>query len=155
MLSLTNYYRLSYGAFGVHLMLCSTSSLSLQNCKHIKLQFSYHAGFIEACSAVWNFQGVLCHPYLSLHLYDILNDTNVRGFVIGATNALFQQKANLTDVVVEVGNSTSYLLHFHSFMIQLPVFPFILLYIELVVFTLHFIFKWKQAFECLLHELAW
>lgn len=121
MLSLTNYYRLSYGAFGVHLMLCSTSSLSLQNCKHIKLQFSYHAGFIEACSAVWNFQGVLCHPYLSLHLYDILNDTNVRGFVIGATNALFQQKANLTDVVVEVGNSTSYLLQFHSFMIRLPV----------------------------------
>lgn len=46
---------------------------------------------------------MLCHPYLSLHLYDILNDANVRGFVIGATNALFQQKANLTDVVVEVG----------------------------------------------------
>ena len=42
------------------------------------------------------------HPYLSLHLFDLLSDVSVRGFVIGATNALFRQKTHLVDVVVEV-----------------------------------------------------
>jgi len=47
-------------------------------------------------------KGYLCHPYLSLHYLDLLSDTRVRGFVIGATNILFKQKKDLVDVVVEV-----------------------------------------------------
>lgn len=47
-------------------------------------------------------KGYICHPYLSLQYYDLLNDVNVRGFVIGATNFLFRQKRHLTDVVIEV-----------------------------------------------------
>jgi len=47
-------------------------------------------------------QGILLHPYLSLHLLHLLTDVSVRGFVIGATNALFRQKTHLVDVVVEV-----------------------------------------------------
>jgi len=48
------------------------------------------------------FQGILLHPYLSLHMLHLLTDVSVRGFVIGATNALFRQKTHLIDVVVEV-----------------------------------------------------
>ncbi|XP_071156881.1 late secretory pathway protein AVL9 homolog isoform X3 [Mytilus edulis] len=47
-------------------------------------------------------KGYICHPYLSLQYYDLLNDVNIRGFVIGATNILFRQKRHLTDAVVEV-----------------------------------------------------
>lgn len=54
-------------------------------------------------------KGVLCHPYLCLQYYDLLGDVNVRGFVIGATNALFKQKKHMIDVIVELldteGNS--------------------------------------------------
>ena len=49
-------------------------------------------------------QGMLLHPYLSLHLFDLLTDVNIRGLVFGASNALFRQKSSLVDVVVEVGN---------------------------------------------------
>lgn len=48
------------------------------------------------------FQGSVCFPYLSLQYYDLLNDVNVRSFVIGATNMLFRQKRHLTDVIVDV-----------------------------------------------------
>ena len=44
----------------------------------------------------------MLHPYLSLHMLHLLTDVSVRGFVIGATNALFRQKTHLIDVVVEV-----------------------------------------------------
>jgi hypothetical protein len=37
---------------------------------------------------------------------DIIQKKNVRGFVVGATNILFKQKTNLTDVVISVENST-------------------------------------------------
>jgi len=47
-------------------------------------------------------QGYLCHPYLSLSYMEILNDPNIRGYVIGATNVLFKQKKSLFDVVIEV-----------------------------------------------------
>jgi Transport protein Avl9 len=47
---------------------------------------------------------MLLHPYLSLHLFDLLSDVNVRGLVFGATNALFRQKSQLVDVVVEVSH---------------------------------------------------
>ena len=47
-------------------------------------------------------QGYLCHPYLSLPYLDLLGDSRVRGYVIGATNVLFKQKKSLFDVVVEV-----------------------------------------------------
>jgi hypothetical protein len=45
---------------------------------------------------------VLCYPYLSLQYYDILQDVNVRGFLIGASNMLFKQKKHLLDVIIEV-----------------------------------------------------
>ena len=58
---------------------------------------------LSKCEFVFvSFQGYICHPYLSLQYYDLLNDVNVRGFVIGATNILFRQKLHLTDVVIEV-----------------------------------------------------
>lgn len=47
-------------------------------------------------------KGAYCHPYLSLAYLDILSDSRVKSFVIGATNYLFKQKRNLFDVVVEL-----------------------------------------------------
>ena len=37
-------------------------------------------------------RGNLCHPYLSLSYIDTLSQPCVRGYIIGATNALFKQK---------------------------------------------------------------
>ncbi len=45
---------------------------------------------------------MICHPYLSLQYYDILQDPNVRGFVVGASNILYKQKRNAVDVITEV-----------------------------------------------------
>lgn len=63
-------------------------------------------------------QGSVCHPYLSLSYYDILEDVNIRSFVIGASNVLFKQKRNNIDVLVEVSSSkpnfTSYHLLWHG-----------------------------------------
>ncbi|XP_013409171.1 late secretory pathway protein AVL9 homolog isoform X2 [Lingula anatina] len=50
-------------------------------------------------------KGSLCHPYLSLQFLDLLEEVNVRSFVIGATNVLFRQKKHLTDVIVETEES--------------------------------------------------
>ena len=47
-------------------------------------------------------KGSVCHPYLSLSYYDILEDVNIRSFVIGASNVLFKQKRHNIDVLVEV-----------------------------------------------------
>ncbi|XP_041478563.1 late secretory pathway protein AVL9 homolog [Lytechinus variegatus] len=47
-------------------------------------------------------KGSLCHPYMSLQQHDMLQDVNVRSFVIGATNALFKHHKHLMDVIVEV-----------------------------------------------------
>ncbi|XP_030846183.1 late secretory pathway protein AVL9 homolog [Strongylocentrotus purpuratus] len=47
-------------------------------------------------------KGSLCHPYISLQQHDMLQDVNVRSFVIGATNALFKHHKHLMDVIVEV-----------------------------------------------------
>ena len=44
----------------------------------------------------------MCHPYLCLQCCDILNDINIRGFVVGATNIMFRQKRHLVDAIVEV-----------------------------------------------------
>jgi len=46
--------------------------------------------------------GYLCHPYLSLSYMEVLNDPNIRGYVIGATNVLFKQKKSLFDAVIEL-----------------------------------------------------
>ncbi|OWF40478.1 late secretory pathway protein AVL9 homolog [Mizuhopecten yessoensis] len=46
-------------------------------------------------------KGNVCHPYLSLQYYDLMQDVNIRAFVIGATNMLFKQKRHLTDVVID------------------------------------------------------
>lgn len=47
-------------------------------------------------------KGYLCLPYLSLPYIDLLSDVNVRGYIVGATNVLFKQKKQLTDVLVEI-----------------------------------------------------
>jgi len=47
-------------------------------------------------------EGYLCHPYLSLSYMEILNDPDIRGYVIGATNVLFKQKKSLFDAVIEL-----------------------------------------------------
>ncbi|XP_022918220.1 late secretory pathway protein AVL9 homolog isoform X2 [Onthophagus taurus] len=47
-------------------------------------------------------QGYLCLPYLSLPYMDLLNDVNVRGYVVGATNVLFKQKRQLFDILVDI-----------------------------------------------------
>lgn len=66
--------------------------------------------------------GYLCHPYLSLPYLDLLNDMNVRGYIVGATNVLFKQKKQLADVLVEIEGSriesqvsffVCFCLHFH------------------------------------------
>ena len=59
---------------------------------------------IHVCIAYCCFfgQGCVCHPYLSLQFHSILNDVNVRSFVLGATNILFRQQKQVTDVIVEV-----------------------------------------------------
>ena len=59
---------------------------------------------IHVCIACCCFfgQGCVCHPYLSLQFHSILNDVNVRSFVLGATNILFRQQKQVTDVIVEV-----------------------------------------------------
>jgi len=46
--------------------------------------------------------GYLCHPYLSLPYLDILMQPSIHGYVIGATNALFKAKRDLSDVLIDV-----------------------------------------------------
>ena len=46
--------------------------------------------------------GYLCHPYLSLPYLDILTQPSIHGYVIGATNALFKAKKDLSDVLVDI-----------------------------------------------------
>ncbi|KAL4222299.1 late secretory pathway protein avl9 [Mactra antiquata] len=50
-------------------------------------------------------KGCVCFPYLSLQYFDLLNDVNIRSFLIGATNMLFRHKRHLTDVLVDVDES--------------------------------------------------
>ncbi|XP_037295406.1 late secretory pathway protein AVL9 homolog isoform X2 [Manduca sexta] len=47
-------------------------------------------------------EGYLCLPYLSLQYLDLLSDSAVQGFVVGASNVLFKQKRQLFDVLVEL-----------------------------------------------------
>lgn len=47
-------------------------------------------------------KGYLCLPYLSLPYMDLLNDVNVRGYIVGATNVLFKQKRQLYDVLIDI-----------------------------------------------------
>ncbi len=51
--------------------------------------------------------GNLCHPYLALPYIDLLSSENVRGFLVGATNMLFKQKRNLSDVIVQVSSTVT------------------------------------------------
>ena len=46
--------------------------------------------------------GNLCHPYLSLPYVDILTQPCIRGYVIGATNALFKAKRELSHVIIDI-----------------------------------------------------
>lgn len=50
-------------------------------------------------------EGNLCLPYISLPYMDLLTDPSVKGYIIGASNVLFQQKRNLADVIVDVENA--------------------------------------------------
>ena len=47
-------------------------------------------------------RGNLCHPYLSLSFIDTLSQACVRGYLIGATNALFKQKAGVAEVIIDI-----------------------------------------------------
>lgn len=58
--------------------------------------------FLLTTYVCFSSQGYLCLPYLSLPYMDLLYDENVRGYIVGATNVLFKQKRQLTDVLVEV-----------------------------------------------------
>lgn len=44
----------------------------------------------------------LCLPFISLHYIDILADKSHNGFIVGASNPLFQQKKHLVDVLIDV-----------------------------------------------------
>lgn len=44
----------------------------------------------------------LCLPYISLHYMDIISDKSNNGFIVGASNVLFQQKKHLVDVLIDV-----------------------------------------------------
>jgi Transport protein Avl9 len=46
--------------------------------------------------------GYLCLPFLSLPYIDILSDKRHNGFVVGASNVLFQQKRHLVDILIHV-----------------------------------------------------
>ncbi|KAE9414299.1 hypothetical protein Angca_008527 [Angiostrongylus cantonensis] len=46
--------------------------------------------------------GNLFHPYVSLSYLDMIRSKSVRGFTIGATNALFVTKRDLIDVIITV-----------------------------------------------------
>ena len=59
-------------------------------------------------------QGSLCHPYMSLQQHDLLQDINVRSFVIGATNALFKHHKHLMDVIIEVGKTVKLVESWHE-----------------------------------------
>ena len=50
-------------------------------------------------------RGYLCLPYASLQHLDVITNPLVRGFLVGATNVLFQQKRPLADVVITVENA--------------------------------------------------
>uniref|UniRef100_A0A182KD61 UDENN domain-containing protein n=1 Tax=Anopheles christyi TaxID=43041 RepID=A0A182KD61_9DIPT len=47
-------------------------------------------------------EGVLCLPYISLPYMDLLTDPSVKGYIIGASNVLFQHKRQLADVMIDV-----------------------------------------------------
>ncbi|VDP25873.1 unnamed protein product [Heligmosomoides polygyrus] len=47
-------------------------------------------------------KGNLFHPYLSISYLDMIRSKSVRGFAIGATNALFVTKRDLLDAIVTV-----------------------------------------------------
>ncbi|XP_058064165.1 late secretory pathway protein AVL9 homolog [Anopheles bellator] len=48
--------------------------------------------------------GYLCLPYLSLPYMDLLSDPSVKGYIIGASNVLFQHKRQLADVMIDIEN---------------------------------------------------
>ena len=50
--------------------------------------------------------GFLCLPFISLPYIDVITDKSHNGFVVGASNVLFQQKKNLVDVLIDVPNQT-------------------------------------------------
>uniref|UniRef100_A0A182SAZ4 Avl9 domain-containing protein n=1 Tax=Anopheles maculatus TaxID=74869 RepID=A0A182SAZ4_9DIPT len=47
-------------------------------------------------------EGQLCLPYISLPYMDLLTDPSVKGYIIGASNVLFQHKRQLADVMIDV-----------------------------------------------------
>jgi len=51
-------------------------------------------------------RGSFCLPYLSISYLDLLSDTRVRSFVIGATNFLFKQRREMYDIIVDMEENT-------------------------------------------------
>lgn len=50
--------------------------------------------------------GYLCLPYISLHFMDVISDKSHNGFIVGASNVLFQQKKHLIDVLIDIPTQT-------------------------------------------------
>lgn len=50
--------------------------------------------------------GFLCLPFVSLNYLDLILDPSINGYVIGASNILFQQKMQLADVMIYVEDLT-------------------------------------------------
>lgn len=50
--------------------------------------------------------GYLCLPYISLHYMDVISDKSHNGFIVGASNVLFQQKKHLVDVLIDIPTQT-------------------------------------------------
>lgn len=50
--------------------------------------------------------GFHCLPFISLPYIDVITDKLHNGFVVGASNVLFQQKKNLVDVLIDVTSQT-------------------------------------------------
>lgn len=44
-------------------------------------------------------QNNLLYPYLSIHSLDIINNSNVNSYIIGASNGLFRQQNNI-DIII-------------------------------------------------------
>jgi len=50
--------------------------------------------------------GSFCLPYLSISYLDLLSDSRIKSFVIGATNFLFKQKSEMYDMIVDMDDDT-------------------------------------------------
>ena len=58
---------------------------------------------------IFFFQNSIFHPYLSLQQMELLKSTQVRSFLVGASNYLYRRQKGLSEVLVDV-STKSYVL---------------------------------------------